>query len=130
MKLRGSRPGIVSSFTVRLGPLRASAGTVGVSDAGLRSADLVAADSVLLGTITLAGGGPVSVSFDVTSAHVTGTGLSGEIAACAPVKLSFTPAQVRSGTCHVVVDLDLGRSVQRDPVTGAAFILPHHTVRF
>ncbi|HET9596102.1 MAG TPA: hypothetical protein VFP65_11000, partial [Anaeromyxobacteraceae bacterium] len=50
---------------------------------------------------------------------------SGEAVPCGPpLAFSFEPGEVDPARCEVLIELDLARSLQRDPATGALLVVP------
>jgi hypothetical protein len=114
--VRGARPGLVSSFQLAIGSA---------------SVDLVAGDAFRVGSVTLPARGPATATLALGAGRVVGGELGGPVAACAaPLAFTFDPTDVDPVRCRVVVELDLGRSLVRDPATGALLLVPQSTLHF
>ncbi len=115
VRLKGVRPGLVSSATIGLGSF---------------SGDLVAGD-LALGSIALPGSGQVTLTLPIDSMKVTNGQGTREVTTCAaPLAFTFDAADVDPLRCHIVIELDLGRSLRPDPETGAPLLVPQSSLHF
>jgi hypothetical protein len=106
---------------------------VGVRAAGAPGAlfDLAAGDGFRVGDVPLPASGPVTAAVAIESARVTGGTMSGDVDVCAaPLSFTFDADDVDAARCHVVIQLDLTRSLRRDPATGALLLIPQASLRF
>jgi hypothetical protein len=119
--IAATHTGLVSSF--RLGARAAGAPTVVF--------DLAAGDRFRVGDLALPAAGRVAAYVDLELAHVTGGATSGDVAVCGPpLAFTFDAGDVDAHRCQIVILLDLARSLQRDPATGALLLVPQASLRF
>ncbi|WP_242338898.1 MULTISPECIES: hypothetical protein [Anaeromyxobacter] len=119
--IAAAHTGLVASFRV------------GVRAAGAPAAafDLAAGDGFRVGDVPLPASGPVTATLAIESARVAGGALSGELDVCAaPLSFTFDADEVDAGRCRLVIQLDLARSLQRDPSTGALLLVPQASLHF
>ena len=112
--------GLVSSFRI------------GVRAAGAPGAefDLAAGERFRVGDVPLPASGPVTATLSIESARVSGGSMSGEVDVCTgPLAFTFEAGDVDAGRCRVLIQLDLVRSLQRDPATGALLLVPQASLR-
>lgn len=127
IRLRGSDPGALTGLRLGTGVLAASAdGALVVSRPGSGSYELVGTDAHPLGQVAPAGAGSVDVRLPLVSASAAWGGAGEDVTVCTPpLEFTFRPAAVDPERCHVVVELDLSRSVLRG---ATATLLPQFKV--
>jgi hypothetical protein len=119
--IAGAHTGLVSSFRIGV----RAAGAPGTAF------DLAAGDRFRVGDVPLPASGPVTATIAIESARVAGGSFSGDVEVCAgPLAFTFHAGDVDAERCHVVIRLDLTRSLVRDPSTGALLLVPQATLRF
>lgn len=119
--LSGTHTGLLSSFRI--------AARTGQEPTA--SGDLAAVEAYRVGDLPLPASGPVTASLAIEAVHVAGGAASGDVTVCgAPVAFTFQANDVDAERCRVVVSLDLSRSLQRDPATGALLLIPQASLRF
>jgi hypothetical protein len=133
VRLLGTNAGTgISALSVEPGALEVTSGSaLVVTGATAGALDLVQAQAYRLGIVTPPAGATAATAvFPITAAHVAGTALTGDLEVCtAPVEFTFDPARVRPPACHVVVELDLARSVHPALCAGGSpFLLPQFRV--
>ncbi len=133
VRLLGRNAGTdISVFSVEPGALEVTSGSaLAVTGATAGALDLVQANAYQLGMVTAPAGAIAATAvFPISAAHVTGTALTGDLDVCtAPIEFTFDPTRVRLPDCHVVVELDLARSVQPALCAGGSpFLLPQFRV--
>ena len=94
-------------------------------------ADLAQPQAYRLGIVAPPGGATAATAvLPISAAHAAGTLVTGDLDVCTgPIEFTFDPARVDPRRCHVVVELDVARSVQ--PALGAGgspFLLPQFKV--
>jgi hypothetical protein len=133
VRLLGTNAGIgISALEVEPGPLEVTSGaTLVVTGATAGALDLAQPQAYRLGIVTPPAGATAATAvIRISAAHVAGTLLTGDLDVCTgPIAFTFDPARVDPRRCHVVVELDVARSVQ--PALGAGgspFLLPQFKV--
>lgn len=129
VRLRGVGAGALGTFQLSLGPVEARAAVpLTLADAlPPGPIDLVLDHAYRLGIVTPPAG---ASSVHVTVPLVAASAALAPVDVCtAPIEFTFDPSRVDPDRCHVVVELDLGRSIQADAPGGVA-LLPQFTVRY
>jgi hypothetical protein len=133
VRLLGVAPGTISAASVETSALQVatSGGPLTVASPAKEPFDLVLPWAYRLGIVLPPKDATrVSVSFGITAASVTTPAGTTALDVCtAPITFDFDPARVNPANCHVVVELDLARSMLPPPVQGgSAFLLPQFKV--
>lgn len=133
VRLLGTNVGVdLTALHVEPGPLQVTSGAaLVVTGATAGALDLAQPQAYRLGIVAPPGGATAATAvLPISAAHAAGTLVTGDLDVCTgPIEFTFDPARVDPRRCHVVVELDVARSVQ--PALGAGgspFLLPQFKV--
>lgn len=134
LRLLGKNVGVgVSALRLQPGTLQVTAGApLVVNGAAAGPLDLALEQAHRLGIVSPpAAARAVKAVLPITAAQVAGAALTGDLDVCTtgPIEFTFDPGLVRPPGCHVVVELDVARSVE--PALGdggSPFLLPQFKV--
>jgi hypothetical protein len=133
VRLLGTNVGVdLSALHVEPGALQVTSGAaLVVTGATAGALDLAQPQAYRLGIVTPPDGATAATAvLPISAAHAAGTLVTGDLDVCTgPIEFTFDPARVDPRRCHVVVELDVARSVQ--PALGAGgspFLLPQFKV--
>jgi hypothetical protein len=134
LRLLGRNVGVgVSALRIQTGALQVTAGApLVVNGADTGPLDLALEHAHRLGIVSPpAAARAVKAVLPISAAQVAGTALTGDLDVCttSPIEFTFDPGLVRPPACHVVVELDVARSVQAALGDGGSpFLLPQFKV--
>jgi hypothetical protein len=134
LRLLGRNVGVgVSALRIQTGALQVTSGApLAVDGAVAGPLDLALEHAHRLGIVTPPDAArAVKAVLPISAAQVAGTALTGDLDVCttSPIEFTFDPGRVRPPACHVVVELDVARSVQGALGDGGGpFLLPQFKV--
>jgi hypothetical protein len=134
LRLLGRNVGVgVSALRIQTGALQVTSGaSLVVTGAAAGPFDLALEHAHRLGIVSPpAAARVVKAVLPISAAHVAGSTLTGDLDVCTtgPIEFTFDPGRVRPPACHVVVELDVARSVQGALGDGGSpFLLPQFKV--
>lgn len=133
VRLLGTNPGLEpTALHVEPGALQVASGAaLVVTGATAGALDLAQPQAYRLGIVRPPDGATIATAvLPILAAHVAGTLVTGDLDVCTgPIAFTFDPARVDPRRCHVVVELDVARSVQPALAAGGSpFLLPQFRV--